>query len=482
MNYRWRFLWPLVFMSGCLVILCAFTAVSLFHQHATVGEVLRKNVASRRAATELEECLLDILALLKNRVESVEALHDRAIRHLRLIEAMAEQPEEKNLSSRLEESFAVYLSHWKSMPARGQSGHDKAVKEATNLLENNLLKTCDELLQFHSRRIEDTTEQHELALRQLAWGIAGVSGLGGIAGLALGFGLARGLSQSIQRLQVQIQGAAESLGEESPAVVLTGVGELGDLHEQMDRLSKRIEEIVQRLHEREREVLRAEQLAAVGQLATGVAHEIRNPLTSIKMLVQASLEEPAPSLAAEDLRIIEQEIRRMERSLKAFLDFARPPKLERRPVDLLNLIQGVINLTRGRAEKQGVRVVVNANAATVPMVADGEQVQQVLVNLMLNALDAMPTGGTLTIHVVGFASGGAEIKVCDTGPGIAPDLLTRLFQPFVSGKETGLGMGLVISRRIVENHGGTIAAANPPEGGACFTIVFPADTQTSSRN
>ena len=474
MSYRYQYLWPLVFTSVGLMALCAITAVSLVQQHETVGEGLRENVASRKVATELEECLLDIQVLLKDRVESVEALHSRALRHLEAIEAHADQEEEKMLAQRLRQAFTLYLAHWKSMPAKGKPGHEKAVRDAVVMLETNLLKTCDELLQFNGRRIETTTEQHEQALRQLAWGITGVSGLGGIAGLVLGFGLARAVSQSIRRLQVQIQGAAGRLGDESPSLILTGEGLFGDLHEQMDRLSARIEAIVERLHEREREVLRAEQLAAVGQLATGVAHEIRNPLTSIKMLVQAGLEEEQASLAGEDLRVIEQEIRRMERSLRSFLDFARPPKLERRAVDVLDLVRVVVDLTRGRADKQGVRVLIDAPSSSVPLTADGEQVQQVLVNLALNALDAMPAGGTLTFHVAATPDGGATIRVLDTGAGIAADVLPRLFQPFVSGKPTGLGMGLVISRRLVENHGGTITAWNPSGGGAEFTVTLPA--------
>jgi two-component system sensor histidine kinase HydH len=475
MNLRWRYVWPLIFTSFSLVTLCVFSAISLFREHAAIAGTMRENVASRRAATDLEECLHDINVLLQARVESVESLHHRTLNHLERIDALADQAEEKALASRLHQSFRSYLEFWKQMPPPDQDGHEAAVKQAVRLLESSTLKICEELMQFNAVRIENSTEYHEQALRQLAWGIAGVSGLGGVAGLFLGYGLARGLSQSIQKLRVQIQDAAGRLGGELPAIVLSGHGDLVELHSQMDHLSARIGAILQQLRERELEVLRAEQLAAVGQLATGVAHEIRNPLTSIKMLVQAGLEDKGVALANEDLRIIEQEIRRMERSLKTFLDFARPPKLERRQVDILPLICDVLGLTRGRMEKQGVQVEYDAPTEAIPLVVDGERLQQVLVNLILNALDAMPAGGTLTLKVHPRSTGGAIIRIADTGGGIAQELMPKLFQPFVSGKETGLGMGLVVSRRIIENHGGTINVANNSNKGAEFTICLPGD-------
>lgn len=476
-SLRWRFLWPLVFSSCCLVLLCVLTAISLFRQQASISEVLSESVASRRAATELEECLLDINALLEDRVESVESLHGRAAGHLEAIRKHADQPEEKRLSGRLDKAFAEYLDHWKAMPKPGIPGHSAAVTEAVEMIQTGPLKICEELMQFNGRRIEDAVEQHEQIIRQLAWGIAGVSGLGGIAGLVLGFGVARGLSQSIRRLQVQIQDAAGRLGSRLPAIVVTGEGDLNGLHSQMDLLQGRIEAIVEKLHQREREVLRADQMAAIGQLATGVAHEIRNPLTSIKLLVQAALEENgSDGLGEEDLRVIEQEIRRMERSLNTFLEYARPPRLERREVDLMPLVRSVVSLIRGRAEKQGVTVELSpADGTSIPLTVDAEQVKQVLVNLALNALDAMPKGGSLSITVARTPAGGATIRVADTGPGVSPEMMPRLFQPFASGKETGLGIGLVISRRIVENHGGTIEVANVALAGATFTVSLPAN-------
>jgi two-component system, NtrC family, sensor histidine kinase HydH len=230
--------------------------------------------------------------------------------------------------------------------------------------------------------------------------------------------------------------------------------------------------VVEKLQQKEREVRRAERLAAVGQLAAGVAHEIRNPLTSIKMLIQAGREDPVIGLSEEDLQVIEREIRRLERSLQSFLDFARPPRLERRRQNLVCLIEQTLSLIRGRAEKQHVAITWLPPSGSVPIDGDGEQLQQVLVNLLLNALEALPQGGRIDVSL---RPGNSMVEVCvrDTGAGISAEVLPRLFEPFASDKETGLGLGLVVSRRIVEDHGGTLQARNRLDGGAEFTFALP---------
>ncbi len=227
--------------------------------------------------------------------------------------------------------------------------------------------------------------------------------------------------------------------------------------------------------QRERDLQRAEQMVALGQVAAGVAHELRNPLTSIKGLVQVNRKEAeARGLPAEDLQIIEQEIRRMERTLQTFLDFARPSQPQRRCLPLAPLVDRVFALVAGRAHKQHVTLRFRQPADAVSAEVDGDQIQQLLLNLVLNGLDAMPKGGTVEVTLHPAANGWIEFRVIDSGPGISPQVLPRLFEPFVSSKETGLGLGLAVSRRIAEDHGGSLSAQNQPEGGACFVLRLPA--------
>lgn len=226
---------------------------------------------------------------------------------------------------------------------------------------------------------------------------------------------------------------------------------------------------------REQDLIRAKEMSVVAQMATAVAHEIRNPLTSVKLFVQNHREEMASrGVLVDDLDIVEQEILRMERSLQTFLDFARPSKPNLHRVDLVDLVDRALILIEGRAFKQGVVCVKIVPPDTPVMVkADPDRIQQVLLNLALNALDMMPKGGTLEINLDTSTDHRAQLRVIDSGPGISPDALPRLFEPFMTTKETGVGLGLVVSRRIAQEHGGSLTAHNRPEGGACFMLLLP---------
>lgn len=471
-----KFLIPAAALTVILTTLCIVTALFLFQQQSAMTRVLRENVTSRRAAVDTEECLYDISALLYDNVSDVSALNDRLGKHLRRLREVADQQEEISASEQLDAGLSNYLTSWKDIPPSSDPGHKAAVETALRYLQKELIKPCQQFRLYNGRRIEQSTIQHESVLTLLAWGMTSVGLFGGIAGVVLGIGVTRALGQSIQRLQVRIQDAAGKLGPELPEIILTEEGHFSGVHAQLDQLTSGIERVLQDLRQRELEVLRAEQLAAVGHLAAGVAHEIRNPLTAIKLLVQSSQEPGQAPLSKEDLHVIETEIRRMESSLRTFLDFARPPRLERRPVRLNAMLQEVAGLLRGRTELQKVdlQLIVPENLPTV--LADDEQLRQVLVNLILNGLDALPRGGTITVSLA-TTPDAVEICVSDTGTGIAPEMLPRLFQPFSSNKETGLGLGLVISKRIIEEHGGSISAQNRASGGASFVIRLPFATR-----
>jgi two-component system, NtrC family, sensor histidine kinase HydH len=461
----WRFFAPTALMSLALASLCASGAVYLYRQQLQSADVLGENIKSRGAAGDLEETLHDLIALHNNQVAQVEPILDRVRAHLSKIAEYADKPEEKQLSAQAAESFERYLS------AR-ENASGEARPQALTVLEAQLLPVCEKLRRFNAVQVDVSEEEHRRALRGMTWGLAGVGLVASMSGLVLGYGVMRGLRRSIHQLRVRVQDAADKLGPELPPVVWSE-GSLDELQDRMRGVVAQIEEIVLTLQQREREVLRAEQLAAVGQLAAGVAHEIRNPLTSIKLLVQAGREGGDAGLPSDDLAVIEHEIRRMERTLQTFIDFARPPRLERSRHNLGDLVNRALKLVQTRAAKQAVAIRFEPPLDPVESDVDGSQLQQVLINLILNALDVMPNGGQLDVRLEHGAGDVQTITVRDNGPGIAAGLLPRLFEPFISSKQTGLGLGLVVSKRIVEEHGGTLRGGNRPEGGAAFVVRLP---------
>lgn len=472
---------PTVLMSVLLLGLCTAAAVYLYRQQATTAEILARNVVSRQLDHALETVVDELVTVQREGSDQVEALHERIQVLLAQAQELAETEEERRLVRQLEHSFARYYQHWETRFSPVEAVDPAAAQAAVMILETETLPLCRQLREYHSLQIEHAAAAHRQTVPWMAWGLAGVGSLGAIAGVLLGYGAARRLRRSIQQLSVRVQDAAGKLSQPLPTVILTEDGDLHHVNEQMQGVVREIERVVEQLQQREREVLRADQMVAVGQMAAGVAHELRNPLTSIKMLVQANREEAeAHGLPAEDFQMIEQEIRRMERCLQTFLDFARPPKPERRPVSLAMLVDRTFALVEGRARKQ--HVTLHCTHPTTPVIveADADQMQQVLVNLALNALDAMPRGGSLEVSLGAPVHGQIELRVRDTGPGIAPALLPRLFEPFVSSKETGLGLGLVVSRRIAESHGGNLWVTNPPHGGACFVLRLPVARQTAA--
>jgi signal transduction histidine kinase len=305
---------------------------------------------------------------------------------------------------------------------------------------------------------------------------------GPLSGLVAGFGIARGYSRSIVRLSLPIQDAAGKLNEIVGPITFSSQAGLEEIEIVLHEIAEKIGVVLKRLEESRREALRAEQLASVGQMAAGIAHELRNPLMAMKILVQAAAEASPPVLADRDLAVLEEEITRLERSTETFLDFARPPQMERRTFDLRPLITQVLDLVSVRAQRMGVHLRCDVpEDLALPIQADMGQIRQVLLNLLINALDATPEGGSVWLEIEKSVRAPADgdshewltLRICDTGSGLPGGLGANIFEPFVSTKPSGLGLGLSICKRIVESHGGVIRAGNRREGGAAFTVSLP---------
>jgi signal transduction histidine kinase len=205
---------------------------------------------------------------------------------------------------------------------------------------------------------------------------------------------------------------------------------------------------------------------------------------AIKLIAQAAAEpRRGHRLAPRDLAVLEEEIGRLEELTATFLDFARPAAPETRPVALRPLVEQAVERVRGRAELQGVRVTLDPGGGDGVVEADPNQVRQVVYNLLFNALEAQPAGGWVRAAIgVGGPDGTVALTIADGGPGLPPRLGDQIFEPFVSTKDTGVGLGLSICRRIVSAHNGSLSATGAPGGGAMFTVRLPAADGTDSRS
>jgi signal transduction histidine kinase len=227
------------------------------------------------------------------------------------------------------------------------------------------------------------------------------------------------------------------------------------------------------LQEREQRLIRSERLAAIGRMAAHIAHEVRNPLSSIGLnaeLLEEELQQKPDG--AKLCRAIQHEVDRLNALTQEYLRFARlpQPKLERQ--DLRPILVSLLDFMREDARSRGVAVVAELADPLPPLPVDEGQLRQALLNLCRNALEAMSGGGTLTVRAA-VAGDRLEIAVRDTGSGIAPEHLARVFEPFFSTKEHGTGLGLALTQHIVAAHGGTIAIDSTPGHGTEFRVRLP---------
>jgi len=229
-----------------------------------------------------------------------------------------------------------------------------------------------------------------------------------------------------------------------------------------------------------RQLVQAEKLASLGQMAGLVAHEVRNPLTAIKMRVHSLQHELEASVSSQDdIEVIRQEIERLERIVNNFLQLAKQPEPKPQRISITETVTRALNVLEPSLEEHGIQVETRY-AEPLPVVqADAEQLEQVILNLLLNAVQAMPEGGTIRIaaewlrgrHETG---GQVEITVSDTGPGIPPDLREKAFDPFFTTKADGSGLGLPLVKKIVELHHGSITIQPDKGAGTTMTIRLPA--------
>jgi signal transduction histidine kinase len=264
------------------------------------------------------------------------------------------------------------------------------------------------------------------------------------------------------------------------------LGRQAEIAMENSRLYEELRSSVNELEDSRDAVNRAEQIAAAGRITASIAHELNNPLQSISNCLHlvSRQELPQPE-RAHYLELAQNELDRLIITLRRTLDLYRPIARERKLVNINELVTNVVHLMEPQlnARKIKLNCRFRPNLALIPLVSD--QVQQVLINLILNSMDAMHFGGEICIQTGSTMYGqipGVEILVKDTGPGVSENDMDRIFEPFFSTKEHGTGLGLSVSYSIVAAHGGSLNYIAEQGGGACFRIVFPENNVNEGEN
>ncbi len=294
-------------------------------------------------------------------------------------------------------------------------------------------------------------------------------------GIILGLYMARKVLQPILILNKGVKRVGE--GEVGVEVPVVGHGEIKELSLSFNKMSVKLKELIDKMKSAQEHLVKTEKLYAIGEFSAGIAHEIKNPLTPIMMLMRRVKEE-GEALTEKDIDIIEEEMHRIDNIVKEFLAFARPDSSEKTSVTISNVLSEVATITRPKMKQSAIRLVENYSPYLWEIAGNHDALKQVFLNIMLNAIQAMDgRGGTLTVETF-TENGKAQILISDTGIGIPEDDLKKIFDPFFTTKKEGTGMGLAITYSIIADHSGKIDIDSTPGAGTAVKVMLPVNKKT----
>jgi two-component system NtrC family sensor kinase len=276
-----------------------------------------------------------------------------------------------------------------------------------------------------------------------------------------------------QKVEVSSNDEIGFLAKNFSRMVSELVGAHQELRDWGETLERKVEKRTAELKAMQAHLIQSEKLASVGKLAAGVAHEINNPLTCVLTNSSLILEDlPTDDPRREDLQTIVTETLRCRKIVKGLLDFARQTKPQKQVLSLNRTAEDVLMLVRNQASFHNITIQTELDPALPPVFADADQMRQVVLNIVLNAADAMTQGGSL--HVRSHCnSKHVELNISDTGPGVPEEIQDRLFEPFFTTKKTGTGLGLSIAYGIIERHHGSLKVESSQNYGTTVTVVLP---------
>ena len=355
----------------------------------------------------------------------------------------------------------------------GQRSAGTALHQTVRSRFFSILALCEQYKKAHTNRVAEARETSRIQARNLRLISVFAMVVASLLAALLASMLIFQILDPIRKLSRETDpaGQVHRSGNEISTLRQTVEGLLDDVGQTQSELERSREHLLQ-----------AEKMAMVGRLAAGMAHSIRNPFTSVKMrLFSLSRGLHLTETQKDDFTVIDEEIRHIDQIVQNFLEFSRPPKLKMQTLCPSVVVDNALQILEHRLKSYDVDIVLDRRRHMPLVEADPEQLKEVLVNIIVNACEAMSTGGTVTIQetVVAERHGqSAVIRIRDTGPGIPESIRNKVFQPFFTTKDEGTGLGLSIAARIIEELGGRLNATSPEGGGASFVIALPAKEST----
>ena len=543
----WKLVAPTFFLGAFLLGVGVLAAWNVRTQQQISSELINREVRGMIAIEELNLVMHEIRSQFNlflrtsdvNHLRYVANVHRKADELLKKAQFSARTPEEIELLEVASQGYDGFFTEFdestkafgfvdgwdpanqpenlqpQPTPPLSETDRDVLIqqsKQSHDLLTEKVLEPLKNCIRVNNDVVERTKDASEETAKHLMIGFLLLGLCGPIAGILWGVWMGRAIGRSIVQLNVSVRGASSKLSDLRGGVTVTHQGDLLGLEAGIKALEQNVSRAVEQLQQKERELLRSEQLARVGQLAAGLAHELRNPLMPMKMLVQAAIERGAESgLKGRSLQILNEEISRLEQSIQSFLDFARPPAPKEQIHDLRDTVLATSFLVGVRCNQQSIELQVHVPETPVIVSVDPAQIKQLLLNLLLNAMDSVKRDGSIRVDLIATTPIPEEIdsylestnehpesldndrpdlrfpdqhfkdtsltfallRVADNGEGISEDIIDRIFEPFVTSKETGTGLGLSICKRIAEMHRGFLIASNRIEGGAEFSLYLP---------
>jgi len=442
--------------------------------------VTEKDIAAFQTAEALEIALVNQKGFvsyyfIEGDAEWLRKLGEfRQIFKQRLNDALhkAENDREREALYRIKAEYVRYITLKDRVIAyyqKGQRESGTALHRQVRDLFFTVLEFCEKYKDIHEERILQVKSDSKIQAVHLRIVAATAVGTGFLLAVLLAFVLGSQILGPVRRLTAEVgrEEDTTATGDEVKALSHGVRGLIQNVGQTQTELQKSRESLLQ-----------TEKMALVGKLAAGMAHSIRNPFTSVKMrLFSLNRSLKLSDSQKEDFDVISQEIRHIDTIVQNFLEFSRPPKLKIQPISPSLVVDQAVQLLKHRLKSYDVEVTIERQRNLPEIDADPEQLKEVLVNLVVNACEAMDQGGSIVIREqepLALSSDRlAVIQVNDNGPGIPDSIRDKVLRPFFTTKEQGTGLGLSIAARIIAEHRGRLDVESNQDGGATFIICLP---------